>query len=97
MALAAKRGLSRLRLGRFVQLVPVACQARRLAASPLRDQVHGRGHALSHCYGQRLPGQPLLFWGTVLAKLPRPGNKSQLRWVKESGRRNWRETTVMWY
>ena len=43
MALPAKSGLSRLRLGRFVQLVSVACATRGLAASPLRDQVHGRG------------------------------------------------------
>ena len=78
MALAAK-----LRLGRFVQLVPVACPARGLAASPLRDQVHGRGHALPRCHGQRLYQGALCSFGeTVLAKLPRPGNKSQVRWVK---------------
>ena len=69
-ALAAKSGLSRLRLGRFVQLVPVACQACGLAASPLRDQVHGRGHALPRCYGPRPAGQPLFLWGNSSLETP---------------------------
>ena len=43
MALAAKRA-------DYVQLVSVAC-ARGLAASPLRDQVHGRGHQAPSGFG----------------------------------------------
>ena len=82
MALAAESGLSRLRLGRFVQLVSVACPARGLAASLLRDQVHGRGHALPRCHGQRLSGRTLFVWGGSSRETPRPGNKSQVRWVK---------------